>query len=79
MRAAGEPRGASPRPLSPAQALQTLIWAFSRERELPDNLRQLETIYRSTSFRFTEGQHAQACHRRRRRMRLVVMARTWAC
>lgn len=42
-----ELRGASATPLSPVQALQTLIRAFEREAKLPNDLGQLQSIYRS--------------------------------
>ena len=38
-------RGVSPTPLSPAQALQTLIRAFEREAKLPDELDELTGLY----------------------------------
>jgi tetratricopeptide (TPR) repeat protein len=40
-----ELRGASSSPLSPQQALQTLIRAFEREAKLPDDLNELRNIY----------------------------------
>lgn len=39
--------GASPAPLSPEQALQTIIRAFAPEAKLPDNLPGLEALYRT--------------------------------
>jgi len=42
-----ELRGASSNPLTPEQALQTVIYAFEREAKLPDVLSQLQAIYRS--------------------------------
>jgi hypothetical protein len=38
-------RGVSPTPLSPAQALQTIIRAFEREAKLPDDLGELTGLY----------------------------------
>jgi tetratricopeptide (TPR) repeat protein len=40
-------RGASPTPLTPEQALQTVIRAFSPDAELPEDLPTLETLYRT--------------------------------
>jgi tetratricopeptide (TPR) repeat protein len=42
-----ELRGASDTPLSPEQALQTLIRAFEREAKLPDDLNELKGLYNS--------------------------------
>jgi len=42
-----ELRGASSSPLTPEQALQTVIRAFEREAKLPDDLSQLKAIYSS--------------------------------
>ena len=42
-----ELRGASKDPLPPTQVLQTVIRAFEREAKLPDDLTQLQSIYRS--------------------------------
>jgi hypothetical protein len=42
-----ELRGASSNPLTSEQALQTVIHAFGRETKLPDDLSQLQAIYRS--------------------------------
>lgn len=42
-----EMRGASSSPLTPEQALQRVIHAFERGTELPDDLSQLQGIYRS--------------------------------
>src|SRR5690348_6522732 len=39
-------RGASPTPLTPEQALQTVIRAFLPEVPLPDDLATLEPLYR---------------------------------
>src|SRR3954469_23218912 len=38
-------RGVSPPPLSPAQALQTVIRAFEREAKLPDDVVELTGLY----------------------------------
>jgi tetratricopeptide (TPR) repeat protein len=43
-----ELRGASHTPLTPAQALQQVIRSFARETQLPDDLSQLQALYRST-------------------------------
>jgi hypothetical protein len=43
-----ELRGASSSPLTPAQALQHVIRSFEREAQLPDELSQLQALYRST-------------------------------
>jgi tetratricopeptide (TPR) repeat protein len=42
-----ELRGASSSPLTPAQALHQVIRSFEREAQLPDELSQLQTLYRS--------------------------------
>jgi tetratricopeptide (TPR) repeat protein len=42
-----ELRGASSLPLTPAQALQQVIRSFEREAQLPDELSQLQALYRS--------------------------------
>src|SRR5262249_44460224 len=42
-----ELRGASSNPLTPEQALQTIIRVFEPEARLPDELGQLQTLYRS--------------------------------
>lgn len=41
-----ELRGSSDHPLTPEQALQTIILSFEREAKLPENLNQLQNIYR---------------------------------
>jgi tetratricopeptide (TPR) repeat protein len=43
-----ELRGASRHPLTPAQALQQVVRSFEREAQLPDELSQLQALYRST-------------------------------
>jgi hypothetical protein len=43
-----ELRGASSSPLTPAQALQQVVRSFEREAQLPDELSQLQALYRST-------------------------------
>lgn len=43
-----ELRGASSTPLTPAQALQQVVRSFAREAQLPDELSQLQALYRST-------------------------------
>jgi tetratricopeptide (TPR) repeat protein/transcriptional regulator with XRE-family HTH domain len=42
-----ELRGASNQPLTPIQALQTIIRTFEREARLPDDVAELQAIYRS--------------------------------
>jgi tetratricopeptide (TPR) repeat protein len=43
-----ELHGASHSPLTPAQALQQVLRSFEREAQLPDDLSQLQALYRST-------------------------------
>jgi tetratricopeptide (TPR) repeat protein len=43
-----ELHGASRSPLTPAQALQQVVRSFEREAQLPDDLSQLQALYRST-------------------------------